>query len=345
MKPIVLAAAIFILTSSTAAITMAGQDTDQAVSMTGPGIAIPVKGEISAIQRKALYPPRGPIPGVYRMRALHSGLCLIADRGTALTDRQERLVQSSCAATPDPLLAQDFGAFALVPHVRGGYTIRTFRPIEFGGRTGGPAEIANCLTIARGAIFGPARVEFRGCDVPENGTWSDAGVDDQRFNILPLGEDTYTIQLAATAGDQAECVGARSGSREVNGDFVRWGCNGAPDQRFILSYYKPIPAQMESGVFGRTNWRLSAQGAHWLSPVGGVDLSGVSYATFPTNDDRGDYCMRRCAELEQCKAWTWSGIGFAGNSQPMCSWKSAAGAAINRGESLKFKLFSGVVRN
>ena len=336
-------------TTAIACLTMltmsaSAQDVDQAVSMTGPGIAVPIKGELDAAQRKALFPPRGPRPAIYRMRALHSGLCLNADRGTGLIDQQERLVQYSCAPTPNPLLAQDFGAFAIVPHPRGGFTIRTFRPIEFGGRMGGPAEIANCLTVARNVVFGPARIEFRGCDVPDQGTWSDAGIDDQRFNIIPVGDDTYTIQLATFAGEQPDCLSARDGNRNVNGDFVKAPCTGQADQRFILSLYKPIPPQFETGVFSRTAWRPFADGAQWLSPVGGVDLSGPSYSSFATNDDRGEYCMRCCAELTQCKAWTWSAAGYAGNSQPMCAWKSEAGTPINRGKALKFKLISGVVR-
>lgn len=98
-------------TTAIACLTMltmsaSAQDVDQAVSMTGPGIAVPIKGELDAAQRKALFPPRGPRPAIYRMRALHSGLCLNADRGTGLIDQQENKASlASEASSPGPSMS------------------------------------------------------------------------------------------------------------------------------------------------------------------------------------------------------------------------------------------------
>lgn len=303
----------------------------------------PVREPLTQEQSLALYPRRGPAPGVYRMRALHSGYCLQVAQGEGL-DRQERLEQHACRTTTAGPLAENSEALAFVPRSGGGYTIRTFRPIVFNGREPVPGQISNCLTVAPGVVLGPARIEGRACDVPAGGDWTDVGSDGQKFMVLPAGRDVWEIQVASSNPDNPDCIAVRGGSREYLADFIRWGCNQNADQRFSLEWIAPIPADVEAPTLARSKWFFFADGHRRLSPAQGVELSGVSYATFETINDGGDYCMKRCAELGECKAWSWTAAGYAGSLKPMCQWKHDPGIATNRGPASFGKLISGIVR-
>jgi len=325
------------------AAALAEDEISQTVFMDGPGIAQPLKGGITAEQRKALYPPRGPRPGIYRMRALHSGLCVVAWEPNDGFDRQARLAQFDCAALDASANPQRFYEFVMLPHPSGGYTVRSQLAVN-GGRAAVPGQISNCLTVAPGAVFGPARIELRGCEVPGGTGWDQAGGEGQRFDVLQMAADAWEIRPVGASAENPDCIAVRGASRESRADYVKWGCNGNADQRLMVEWVRPIPADLERAALARSKWHPFADGHYRLSPANGVDLTGASYTSFETIDDNGDYCMRRCAELAECKAWTWTGPGYVGNDPPKCYWKHGAGNPVNRGPRSLGKLYSGIVR-
>ncbi|NOU02466.1 MAG: hypothetical protein HOO94_02315 [Novosphingobium sp.] len=325
----------------------AQDDVGQAVSMDTVRTitALPnalVRSELTAEQRTALYPRRGPQPGIYRMRVLHSGNCLLIQTGY-WPDEQDRLTQYSCPEVRGRL-EENSNLYALIPHPAGGYTVRIFRAIRFNGRTAVPGQISNCLTVAPGVIAGPARIEARGCEVPSGAGWTGAGNDDQRFDVVKVAADAWEFRFSASNPESPDCIAARGASREINSDFIKWGCNSNADQRFMLEWTLPLPADLEADTLARSKWFPFADGHHRLSPAQGVELAGASYATFETINDGGDYCMKRCAELGECKAWSWTAAGYAGSLKPMCQWKHDPGTATNRGPASFGKLISGIVR-
>ena len=305
-----------------------------------PNVAQPSYAGLTPAQNRALAMPKGPRPGIYTMRALHSGKCVMV---TSLAGRYiadgVRLVQDACLnvlSAPDYL---DFYGFTFLPHPAGGYTIRTV----FGGRAAVPGQLSNCLSVAQGVVFGPARIEPRGCEVPNGAGWESAGIPGQRFKVTPR-QDAWEISIADLEGDNTQCIAAQGGSSEPQTDYIQWDCNGNADQRFMLTWVGPLAADVEAGTMARSGWFPFGDGPYHLTPANGVDLSGANYAAFETINDNGEFCMRRCAELSECKAWTWTGPAFIGNDPPQCYWKHAAGTPINRGPASYAKLISGIVR-
>ena len=310
-------------------------EVDQIVHMDGPGIAEPVSGNLSLQQRRDLYAPRGPRPGLYKIRALHSGKCI--GHHAALGLENSYLLHNDCVWSTL--------SWFVLPHLDGGYTVRTnMDHLITESRANVPGQIGNCATVARGVVFGPSRIDLKGCDLPAGaGDWSMVGTEDQRFMILPVGQDTYEFKTLTGGGDNGDCWSVGGASRD-KADLIRWGCNSGSDQRFMLEWRGPVIPGFETSLLARTRWVATPDGPRRLSPANAVDLQGVSHASFETIADNGDYCMKRCAELTNCKAWTWSAAGYGGNAKPMCQWKNGSFAPISRGKSAMGKLFSGIVR-
>ena len=299
--------------------------------------------ELTPDQRTQLYQPRGPRPGVYRLRALHSGNCVVAYEPIDGLDRQARLAQIDCRSLESSAAPERFSDFVMLPHPSGGYTLRSQLAVA-GGRAAVPGQISNCLTVAPGVVFGPARIELRGCEVPNGAGWDGAGGEGQRFIVPQMASNAWELRIAGGNPESPDCVAARGGSAESRTDYIKWGCTGNADQRFMFEWVRPVPADLEAATLVRGKWFPFADGPHWLSPANGVELMGASYSSFETADDKGDYCMKRCAELGECKAWTWTGIGYRDQTKPMCNWKRDPGRAVNRGLSYDGKVFSGIVR-
>ena len=305
-------------------------------------LALP-ENPLTPEQTRALNRPRGPQPGIYRLRSLHSANCVVTWEPNSGMDRQARLAQWSCASLEASHSPERFYEFVMLPHPAGGYTVRTQLAVR-GGRERMAGQVSNCLTVAPGVVFGPARMELRGCEVPSGQGWDHAGNDGQRFNVLQMAPGAWELQLFGGDPESPECVAARGASREGESDFIKWGCNGNADQRFMLEWVRPLPADLEVATLARGKWFPFADGYHWLSAANGVDLLGANTSSFETINDKGEYCMKRCAELSTCKAWTWTAAGYAGQAKPMCNWKSEPGRAVNRSRGYYGKVYSGIVR-
>ena len=305
-----------------------------------PNVAQPSYAGLTPAQNRALAMPKGPRPGIYTMRSLHSGNCVIVTGFAGAVDTRTRVYQATC---PQREANPGYYEFIFLPHPAGGYTIRTLIGGGEGGRAEVPGQLSNCLSVAQGVVFGPARIEPRGCEVPNGAGWEGTGAPGQRFYVQP-SQGAWTLVVADYDGDNAQCIAAQGGSSEPQTDYIQWDCNGNADQRFLLTWIGPLAANVEAGTLARSGWFPFGDGPYHLTPANGVDLSGANYAAFETADDNGEYCMRRCAELAECKAWTWTGPGYVGADPPKCNWQHAAGTPINRGPASYAKLISGIVR-
>jgi hypothetical protein len=135
----------------------------------------------------------------------------------------------------------------------------------------------------------------------------------------------------------------QGGTRDL-ADVIRATCDQAGNQRFTFEWIGPVPAELEQPLLQKFGWfRVLGQSVR-ISPARAVELSGSGYSTFETAADDGDYCMRRCAELTECRAWTWSAAGYRGAATPMCKWHSTIGTASNRGYEAVTKVTSGITR-
>lgn len=303
-------------------------------------VAVPVTGELTQRQRQDLYGTPGPRPGLYRIRNLNSGLCLTVIRppargGIDPYPEADYLAQHPCG---DAALQNLY----VLPSFQGFYTIRTTVPVRLDPREAAPGQVVNCATIARMVALGAARIDVRTCDIQQGQTsWTYAGGFDQLVRLLPMDGGNFAI-----SSDQDHCWTPREGSRGVGTDMLRWNCLYGPDQIFTFEPAGPMPAGTETALLAATEWYLTPGGYRRIAGAWGIDLSGPTYSSFETINDNGDYCRKRCAELDQCKAWTWTAPGYVANSNdpPKCYWKSAPGEPISRGPQSLTKLRSGIIR-
>ncbi len=309
---------------------------DQIVHMDRPsaGNGAPLTGR----QKDALYGKHLLRPGTYSIRPLHSDLCIDAFN-TRSTSIQGHLRQDVCHPN---FSSQDL---FILPHPWGGYTVRTTSQTSVIGSPVTGERMNNCATVARGVVFGPARIDYVQCDFAGfAGDWTQVGAHDQRFDFRKTGRDTYEIGIFNDLGVTADCWAIAGGSRDPTADVIRWDCNGNADQRFVVTWTAPFFASYETELLQSLNWHYAPDGHVRLSPANGVEMTGPSSSYFETIADNGDYCMKRCSELADCKAWTWSAAGYGGNEKPMCHWKAGKFSPVNRGSAALGKLFSGIVR-
>lgn len=148
------------------------------------------------------------------------------------------------------------------------------------------------------------------------------------------------------SGDTSECINLHNGGRGDGTGVIRWPCARTPDQMWELEWLGVVTPEYENDLLRKTDWFRTPSGHFNILGADGLDLTGPTYSSFETINDGGDYCRKRCAELDQCKAWTWTGPGYVAgsNDPPKCYWKSAAGEPINRGPQSFGKLRSGIVR-
>lgn len=296
------------------------------------------RGSLTGRQRLDLYGSHNMRPGYYRLKPLHSGKCII--EGSANWPQLPNLIQWSC----DHPYLQRTTVIALLPHPSGGYTFRLENNLgpQPSDRDAAANQLVRCASVARGVVFGPPRIDVHNCDIAVGmGDWAFAGVDDQRFDLLKAGPGNYAINPVSNPD---QCWAIRDASVSNKADVIRWNCTGGADQSVQFEWIKAFEPTLEAALLNRLRWYSINADMVRLSPANGVELQGPNTSSFETIEDSGSYCMRRCAELKDCKAWVWNSAGFDGRPKPMCHWKSEPGTAVNRGSAAFGKLFSGIVR-
>lgn len=305
-------------------------------------VAQPAANALTAEQRKAIAQGKALRPGVYRIRSVLSGRCIVVSS----TGANPPAETWDCDRDDGWQHSGFNNHWVVLPHPAGGYTVRGHpQRLSFANeRPRRVGEYASCLSVARNVVLGAPRIELQPCDA-QNGDWMQVGPDYQRFFMQQTGPRSY--MLASTeVGDASECVNLREGGRGDGTGVIRWPCARTPDQMWELEWYGVITPDYEDRLLRKESWYRTPSGHFNILGADGLDLTGPVYSSFDTANDLGDYCRKRCAELDQCKAWTWTGPGYVTNSNdpPKCYWKSAAGEAINRGPASFGKLRSGIVR-
>lgn len=298
-------------------------------------MAQPLSDNLTPQQRNALWGQHPLKPGFYRIRPSVGGLCA---RMSLFNEQleQSHLVLGDCSAS---LNRNSKDVFALIPHPAGGYTIRTEANQAMSGYDG----IRECATIARGVVFGPARIDMHGCNFADGvSDWTRVGTMDQQFLLNPAPGGNYTIQGRSNDEQNFECWGLRGGNTGVGADFIRWPCTGVEDQKFRFEWVREIIAT-EVQTLNAQNWFWAPDGYRRNVAADGVDIPQGDLTSFETIADNGAYCMLACSRERQCRAWTWkAAIGL--KNKPTCSLKSQINVPANGGPDALGKLFSGIVR-
>ena len=221
-------------------------------------------------------------PGVYRIEAKNSGLCL-GVAGVSLPKakiREPYLAQIPCLPNTPPESPPHvfrIGEVEIVAEPHGAYRLI-------------PASSSGCATVARGVVIGPPSIDVLSC----------AGADDQRFQlrVLEISDGDPIVEIHANNG---ECVAVREDATGVGAELIRWACNGHAGESFRLRFVSPPYADRS----------VAAQAADWYAARGPAGMISVS-ETPGVNFYGSDYdsatglslndCKARCADQSQCRA-------------------------------------------
>lgn len=317
------------------------EQTAEALLAKPTAVAMPLSDNLTPQQRNALWGfDFNPLkPGVYRIRSKNSTNCV---RMITRTEKLEQayLALAFCNAYPNEWTED---AFVLIPHRAGGYTIRTYNAPASNQGMHQHGRIAECATIARGVVFGPARIDVRGCNFPDGVTdWVRVGQTDQQFLIYRAPGGGYEIKGRSNDEQNFECWAPRGGNTGDGTDIIRWPCTGGTDQQFTIEWVKEVGYE-EGPTLNAMNWFRGADGYRRMVAADGVDLPQGNLTEFETIADNGAYCMQACFGNRECRAWTWTGqVGLKG--KPYCQLKSQISVPVNKGPEMLGRIFSGVIR-
>ncbi len=293
------------------------------LALPSPTRAQRADGLTAAEAAQLFYNQNNPAAGLYRFHALHASWCVELDAASGFVASYFR--QGWCSLAPE---RASFGQIAVIPRnaVGGRYHPHTLRSMAALNVNDG--RLHGCATVARGVVFGPARIDSHNCDVPPGARdWGAAGGEDQVFRFRYISPGVFEIITP-----NSECWDVRDQSQNHGTDLIQWECNAQANQRFELTYLGPLPASEASFVQAR-GWRQGPDGLRRIWPLAGMDLPGGDYAGFETGDDNGAACAARCIDDAQCRAFTWVRPGVQGPSA-MCYLKNTIPAPLrNSGET------------
>lgn len=302
-------------------------------------MAQPLSDNLTPQQRNALWGFLPLKPGMYRIRPKLGGLCASMSQFNDKLE-QSHLVLGDCSAYPR---GSSIDVFALIPHPTGGYTIRTNAAPNMNQGMSQYRGILHCATIARGVVFGPARIDVRGCNFADGvSDWTRVGIMDQQFLLQPVTGGAYAIKGRSNDEQDFECWAPRGGNTGMGADLIRWSCTGGADQQFQLEWVAEIDTS-EAPTLNAQNWIWTPDGYRRTVAADGVDIPQGDLTSFETIADNGAYCMLACSRERQCRAWTWkAALGL--KNKPSCTLKSQISVPVNGGPDALGRMFSGIVR-
>jgi hypothetical protein len=270
-----------------------------------PSAISPGSGAIRPEVYRALYGEQGPAPGIYSIQSLDTVFCmsprmLNGRLGYTTFGEPSYFGMHNCG----DVLTQ----VAVLPHPLGGYTLRNAN-LE-GDRRG------YCGTVARGVVFGPARIDYLACDMPaDSNSWGRAGGADQRYRFKRVSKDIYEIRTE----QKDECLDVQGKSRDMGAAIIQWACTGASNQKFTLRLESPINSGREEVAQNLAlGWAVGPDGPQRALPVRGVNMPAYDYVNYHTANDGGKECAARCVADTRCKAFTWAEPGYS--SVPAMCW-------------------------
>jgi hypothetical protein len=207
-------------------------------------------------------------PGVYRLRNIHSDLCLrYAPAGSAA--EQPHLEQGGCTQT-----------FTVVPNPS---QVDAYK-IRFDFRD---PDNDVCATLARFVALGAPRIDLLACDRQT----------DQDFRLVMTGRDPDNGDVYEIRAHGNGCWSVREESRDPGADLLQWDCLGHDSQRFRLERVSGLVRQADVDQAIATGWGALAsptpqatpnppegQGA-WRAPPGRYRIWSV----------RSDLCLAAIA--------------------------------------------------
>lgn len=244
-----------------------------------------------------------PAPAVYRIRAAGTDLCATREAG-ALRTQLPHLVLRPCAS---PI---GFQAIALSPFswqslgTTDASNDPFAQPLFVFWRMTTPFN-SNCLTAARGVVFGAPAVDELACESGPDGAPS--GANDQLWNLRQRGAArTFEIRTL-----DRRCWTAQGGELRSGVQLVLERCDERPGQLWTI-------AEPQGDVIEEFN-RQAAVDFGWLpienrgsSPpfrvraMPGTNLPSGDYTQgIETANDQGRECAQICAADDRCRGFTW----------------------------------------
>jgi len=287
----------------------------------------------------------GPQPGIYQLRSLGSDWCAGFRPGGGprlpylATSDCEKLYQRNPGSVAVPMIflgipvavggseVLGYSPIALVPHPRGGFTLRSVPPYyaRMDGTPNGANRLLSCVTVARNVVIGPPGIDIWPCDADGSQPWSQAGGADQRFNLTPApGDGNYTISHVSSndTNRQMNCIDVRGASTNLNTDLIDWQCNQQQNQVFHLTYLGPLTTRDDiataqsltpAAVLSSTVLVPVASRVSWQRGVNfsGMDMPGSGRDTL---NDGGIACAQMCLANGSCDAFSWVRPGVQGSA-------------------------------
>ena len=286
----------------------------------------------------------GPAPGIYQLRSLGSDWCVGFRPGGGprlpylATSDCEKRYERSPGSVAVPLIflgipvavggseVLGYSPIALVPHPRGGFTLRSVPPYyaRMDGTPNGANRLLSCVTVARNVVIGPPGIDIWPCDTDGSQPWSQAGGADQRFNMVPApGNGNYTISHMYSDDNSRHmnCIDVRGASANLNTDLIDWECNNQQNQVFHLTYLGPLTTRDDIAT-AQSLSPAAMLSNHVFVPVAalppvirrGVNFPGMDISGQDTANDGGTACARICVANTQCRAFSWVRPGVQGPS-------------------------------
>lgn len=201
------------------------------------------------------------------------------------------------------------------------------------GANGISNRIRYCLTIARGVVVGPPRIDILPCAPNQDGMWEHAGAGDQTFNILRVGPAPYralgnidgfsfnagasfdlgTFKFVGSDSNGAGCIATRAPAPFVmEGEGILWECNDEALQKFELEYLGNY-AEPTNNELARLGFVLASDGLVFAQRIEGAQIAPVAMnadgtansTIFDSKNDGGYDCANLCSKRTFCRAYTW----------------------------------------
>lgn len=206
-----------------------------------------------------------------------------------------------------------------------------------GGNNEGASGITNrlryCLTIARGVLVGPPRIDILPCAPNQDGLWEHAGAGDQIFNIFRVGPAPFrnmgsidgftlgysdnsfigTFKFVGSDANGTGCIATRAPAPFVmEGEGILWECNDEALQKFELQFLGNYDEPTNNELF-RIGFVSSSDGLIFQQRIEGaqiaaapINANGLANSTIiDSKNDGGFDCASICASRSFCRAYTW----------------------------------------
>lgn len=281
-----------------------------------------------------------PAPAIYRIKAAGTDLCVERAPGSTST-QLPHMVLRPCAS---PIGAQ---SIALTPYswqaLAPGSGSAPFNPDSLSfyvtWRMTTPF-FGNCLTAARGVVFGPPAVD----EVPCNRRVAGVPVteNDQLWEFHRRGP-VHTFEVRSFLNGR--CWSAQGGQLRSGVQLVLERCDErTAGQQFVIDPpHADLVEDYNRNAALEFGWLPipgmgSAPPARFRSMPGTNLPSGDYTQGIETANDNGQECARICAEDDRCLAFTWVHPAMR-SGRPMCYKKDTINAPI-----LDSFTHSGIVR-